>query len=79
MVTLFDGHPVRADPAALSRAEPAVTGNVHFTGGRHGYGAKLTNIFSHAFEVDTADSTRGLRYRQVLRAVLGGLALLPSR
>jgi DNA topoisomerase-2 len=23
-------------------------------GGRHGYGAKLTNIFSSSFEVDTA-------------------------
>jgi len=34
------------------------------TGGRHGYGAKLTNIFSHQFTVETADSRRGLRYRQ---------------
>ena len=34
------------------------------TGGRHGYGAKLTNIFSHAFTVETVDSRRGLTYRQ---------------
>lgn len=27
------------------------------TGGRNGYGAKLTNIFSTYFEVETADAT----------------------
>eukprot|EP00941_MAST-03F_sp_MAST-3F-sp1_P004088 g4088.t1 len=35
-----------------------------FTGGRHGYGAKLTNIFSRCFQIDTADTQRGVRYRQ---------------
>ncbi len=34
------------------------------TGGRHGYGAKLTNIFSRRFDVMTADADRGLVYRQ---------------
>ena len=34
------------------------------TGGRHGYGAKLTNIFSHRFTVETADARKGLLYRQ---------------
>ena len=34
------------------------------TGGRHGYGAKLTNIFSQEFTVQTADTERGLAYRQ---------------
>jgi DNA topoisomerase-2 len=34
------------------------------TGGRHGYGAKLTNIFSKQFTVETVDAHRGLRYRQ---------------
>ena len=34
------------------------------TGGRHGYGAKLANILSHFFEVETYDSKRGLLYRQ---------------
>ena len=34
------------------------------TGGRHGYGAKLTNIFSKSFTVETVDSSKGLRYRQ---------------
>ena len=35
------------------------------TGGRNGYGAKLANIFSTKFVVSTADSSRGLKYRQV--------------
>jgi len=30
-----------------------------FTGGRHGFGAKLTNIMSDAFEVETLDTERG--------------------
>jgi DNA topoisomerase-2 len=36
-------------------------------GGRHGYGAKLTNIFSTTFTVETADTIRKLRYRQTWR------------
>ena len=35
------------------------------TGGRHGYGAKLTNIFSKAFKVETVDSTRNKKYTQL--------------
>jgi DNA topoisomerase II len=34
------------------------------TGGRHGYGAKLTNIFSKKFIVETVDASQGLRYQQ---------------
>ncbi len=34
-------------------------------GGRNGYGAKLTNIFSTEFIIETQDSERKLRYRQV--------------
>ncbi|KAL9038724.1 MAG: hypothetical protein Q9180_002959 [Flavoplaca navasiana] len=34
------------------------------TGGRNGYGAKLCNIFSTSFTLDTADSKSKLRYRQ---------------
>jgi DNA topoisomerase-2 len=34
------------------------------TGGRHGYGAKLTNIFSTSFEVETVDYRKKLRYKQ---------------
>ncbi len=34
------------------------------TGGRNGYGAKLANIFSTEFIVETADSSRGLKYKQ---------------
>ena len=33
-------------------------------GGRHGYGAKLTNIFSTFFEVETYDAEKKLLYRQ---------------
>ena len=35
-----------------------------FTGGRHGFGAKLTNILSSAFSVELADSQRRLHYAQ---------------
>jgi DNA topoisomerase-2 len=34
------------------------------TGGRNGYGAKLANIFSRRFIVETADKTRNLKYKQ---------------
>lgn len=34
------------------------------TGGRHGYGAKLTNIFSKSFSIETVDSDQHLRYQQ---------------
>lgn len=35
------------------------------TGGRNGYGAKLTNIFSTEFIIETADGKRQLKYKQV--------------
>lgn len=35
------------------------------TGGRNGYGAKLANIFSNEFIVETADSSTKQRYKQV--------------
>jgi len=34
------------------------------TGGRNGYGAKLANIFSTKFVVETCDGKRGRRYKQ---------------
>ena len=34
------------------------------TGGRNGYGAKLANIFSTHFVVETADGTRLRRFKQ---------------
>lgn len=37
------------------------------TGGRNGYGAKLANIFSTKFIVETADSSRGLKFVQEFR------------
>ncbi|GMF09171.1 unnamed protein product [Phytophthora lilii] len=39
--------------------------SARLTGGRHGYGAKLTNIFSKEFVVETGDTSVGLRYKQV--------------
>lgn len=39
--------------------------NARLTGGRHGYGAKLTNIFSQEFVVETGDTSVGKRYKQV--------------
>jgi len=37
------------------------------TGGRNGYGAKLCNIFSTEFTVETADSASGQKYKQVFK------------
>ncbi|KAG7397458.1 DNA topoisomerase 2-beta [Phytophthora boehmeriae] len=41
------------------------------TGGRNGYGAKLTNIFSNEFTVETADSNTKQRYKQVFENNMG--------
>lgn len=37
------------------------------TGGRNGYGAKLTNIFSTEFVIQTADGKRQRKYKQVIK------------
>lgn len=34
-------------------------------GGRNGYGAKLTNVFAHEFDLEIQDQGRGKRYRQI--------------
>ena len=44
------------------------------TGGRNGYGAKLTNIFSTEFVIETADGKRQLKYKQVFN-ILGFLPI----
>lgn len=36
------------------------------TGGRNGYGAKLANIFSTQFVIETADGERRKKYKQVI-------------
>ena len=41
------------------------------TGGRMGYGAKLANIFSNRFEVETCDEASGLHYRQTWENNMG--------
>lgn len=38
---------------------------IQVTGGRNGYGAKLANIFSKEFIVETCDGARKRRYKQV--------------
>lgn len=40
------------------------------TGGRNGYGAKLTNIFSTEFVIETADGKRQKKYKQVFFSAL---------
>ena len=35
------------------------------TGGKNGYGAKLANIFSKSFRIETVDAGRGLKYEQL--------------
>ncbi|XP_016170360.1 DNA topoisomerase 2 isoform X1 [Arachis ipaensis] len=41
------------------------------TGGRNGYGAKLTNIFSTEFVIETADGKRQKKYKQVFSDNMG--------
>ncbi|KAJ4833336.1 DNA topoisomerase 2 [Turnera subulata] len=41
------------------------------TGGRNGYGAKLTNIFSREFIIETADGRRQKKYKQVFSNNMG--------
>ena len=41
------------------------------TGGRNGYGAKLANIFSDEFVVETADSSTGKKFKQVFQNNMG--------
>ncbi|CAN1342380.1 DNA topoisomerase 2 [Linum perenne] len=41
------------------------------TGGRNGYGAKLTNIFSTEFVIETADGKRLKKYKQVFNNNMG--------
>ena len=41
------------------------------TGGRNGYGAKLANIFSRRFIIETQDTEKGLRYKQEWQKNMG--------
>ncbi|KAI4323425.1 hypothetical protein L6164_023032 [Bauhinia variegata] len=41
------------------------------TGGRNGYGAKLTNIFSTEFVIETSDGNRQKKYKQVFSNNMG--------
>ncbi|CAK5279846.1 unnamed protein product [Mycena citricolor] len=41
------------------------------TGGRNGYGAKLANIYSHEFTVETADKKSEQKYKQVWTENMG--------
>jgi DNA topoisomerase-2 len=42
-------------------------------GGRNGYGAKLTNIFSKRFTIELQDSTNGKRYKQTWTDNMGNM------
>ncbi|KAL2167029.1 hypothetical protein VTG60DRAFT_1865 [Thermothelomyces hinnuleus] len=42
-------------------------------GGRNGYGAKLTNIFSQRFTIELQDSTNGKRYKQTWTDNMGNM------
>ncbi|KAG8528188.1 DNA topoisomerase 2 [Bacidia gigantensis] len=44
------------------------------TGGRNGYGAKLCNIFSTSFSIDTADSKTKKKYKQTWTANMSKMA-----
>ena len=46
------------------------------TGGRNGFGAKLCNIFSNKFTVETVDSSQKLKFKQTWRFVLLKIACL---
>lgn len=37
------------------------------TGGKNGYGSKLTNIYSEWFKIETVDANRGLKYVQIFK------------
>ena len=41
------------------------------TGGRNGYGAKLANIYSHEFTIDTADKNTSQKYKQTWSENMG--------
>lgn len=41
------------------------------TGGRNGYGAKLTNIYSKKFVIETAEAASGKKYKQVFTDNMG--------
>nr|CCA25924.1 DNA topoisomerase putative [Albugo laibachii Nc14] len=72
------GIPVQIHPTEQIYIPELVFGNLltgsnfddhstRFTGGRHGYGAKLTNIFSNTFIVETGDTVTGMKYKQIWR------------
>lgn len=44
--------------------------HVQVTGGRNGYGAKLANIFSTEFVIETCDGKRQRQYRQASHSLL---------
>lgn len=49
------------------------------TGGRNGYGAKLTNIFSTEFVIETADGKRQRKYKQVyFNSIFSDFKVSPS-
>jgi len=56
-------HPSQRAHAQNNGRPPRLRAQI--TGGRNGYGAKLANIFSTEFVIETCDGQRLKRYRQV--------------
>lgn len=50
-----------------SKGDKGVKQSERTVGGKNGYGAKITNIFSKEFTIETVDSARKLLYRQTWR------------
>lgn len=65
---IMQSHPVIRQLSSLSALDSSQTISFthhQVTGGRNGYGAKLANIFSKEFIVETCDGSRKKRYKQV--------------
>jgi len=73
-----DGIPIEEHPEYKVYAPELIFGHLltsgnydkseeKIVGGKNGYGAKLTNIFSHVFSVETRSPKHGLKYKQTWR------------
>lgn len=69
MTCISTSLPCSGDPllpgCSTSLWAPFTNAPTQVTGGRNGYGAKLANIFSKEFVVETCDGARKRRYKQV--------------
>ena len=61
----------REETRAATPPDPLALSLLQVTGGRNGYGAKLANIFSTRFVVETADGARRKAYSQTFENNMG--------